>query len=84
VKPIPQPLDRGVQGQREEERDDHPGQDVPRDPDHLEYDGDRDDRQQQRQRRAQPQPDQALRDHARSIAGRSDVFAVRGRERMTP
>jgi hypothetical protein len=69
-----------VERKRQEERDHDPRQDVPRDPDHLEYDGDGDDRPEQRQDRAQLEPDQALRDHGTIVAERSDVSSrTRGR-----
>ena len=68
-----QPLDRRVQRQGKEDRDHHPGQDVPRDPDHLEGDRDRDDRRQQGQDRVQPEANETLRDHVRSIATAPDV-----------
>ena len=69
-----EPVDCRVQREREEERDQHPREDVPGDPDHLEDDRHRDDRRQQGEDRPQPEADQALRDHPCSITTASDVF----------
>ena len=62
-----EPADRGVQRQGQEDRDHHPGEDVPGDPDDLEDDRDGDDRPQQGQDRPQLEPDDSLRDHRASI-----------------
>ena len=71
------PADERIEGEREEERDHHPREDVPRDPDHLERDPDGQDDQQDSQDRARTQIDNALRRHRSSITRASDVVPCR-------
>ena len=66
-------LDRRVHRQREEQRDQDPRDHVPRDPDHLEDDGNGDDRTEHGQDRAHGKADEPLGHHAPRIAASSDV-----------
>ena len=55
-----EPLDRRVQREREEDRDQDPGEDLARDPQHLEQQDDPDRDPEQRKDRGRPKADNAL------------------------
>ena len=70
-------FDERVQCQGQEEGDHHPREDVARDPQHLERDGDPQDDEDHPQDRSGAQVDHTLGRHRVRIPGRSDVGTVR-------
>src|SRR5206468_11588483 len=73
-----EPLDDRVEGERQEDGDEEPGQNLSRDPDDLEHRGDREHDPDDDEDRPRPEPDHTfrdgrlLRDHGGSIAARPD------------
>ena len=72
-----EPVDRWVERQREEDRDQDPREDVPRDPDDLEQERDRDRDPEHRKDRRGPEPDKALL-HVKEDHGRVGRLGDRG------
>ena len=70
------PADQRIEGEREEQGDDDPGEDVPGDPDDLERDRNSEDDQQDPQDRARAKIDDPLGRHSWRIPRPSDVVTV--------
>jgi hypothetical protein len=71
--PRDEPLDRRVQGEREEDRDDDPRQHAAREPDHLQHDRDAQDDPENGQNGLRAEAHEALGDHGGSMAWRPDA-----------